>query len=69
MTKAAALTRATNTEKRNRKIIDAFYTRYTKQPRPKLYTREYIIDQLANEHNLSTGTVENILYKNTKMAA
>jgi len=63
MTKAAINTRQANTEKRNNKIKAAFYTRYTTQPRPRLYSREYVISQLAEEHNLSMGTIENILYK------
>jgi hypothetical protein len=59
-----ALTRTQNTEKRNQRICDAFYERYTSQPRPKLYTREYVISQLAEEHCLSMGTVENIIWQN-----
>jgi hypothetical protein len=62
MTKSAATTRQANTDKRNQKLRDAFYNRFTNQPRPKRFTREYIISQLAEEFNLSMGSVENILY-------
>lgn len=58
------LRRVANTEKRNQRICDAFYQRYTNQPRPKIYTRDYVISQLAEEHYLSMGTVENIIWKN-----
>ncbi len=59
---AAALTRKNNTEKRNKKLRDAFYERYTNLPRPRKYSREYVISQLAEEFNLSMSRVEDILY-------
>lgn len=58
----AASTRQANTEKRNRKMRDAFYNRYTNMPRPRLHSREYVISQLAEEFNLSMSRVEDILY-------
>lgn len=58
-----ALTRQNNYDKRNQRIRDAFEQRYTKQPKPRIYTREYIISQLAEEFCLSMSTIENILYK------
>jgi hypothetical protein len=58
-----AFTRQTNYDKRNGRIKDAFEARFTKQPKPRIYTREYIISQLAEEFCLSMSTIENILYK------
>ncbi|GAA4349919.1 hypothetical protein GCM10023185_07030 [Hymenobacter saemangeumensis] len=63
---ARAGTRQANYDKRNRKIKDAFFKRYTNQPRPKIYTREYVISQLAEEFNLSMARIEDILYKQAK---
>lgn len=57
----AKLTRADRTQRRNQKIRDAFYARYTNQPRPKKYTREYVVSQLAEEYDLSMATVERIV--------
>jgi len=62
----ARLTRANNTEKRNQKIRDAFYTRYTNQPRPRKFAREHVVSQLAEEFFLSAATVEDILYAGVK---
>jgi|GEM_PF-2287279 len=64
-----ALTRQTNYDRRNQKLRDAFYTRYTNQPRPKIYTREYVISQLAEEFCLSMSRVEDIIYQAAKDAA
>lgn len=58
-----ALTRQTNYDKRNRRIKDAFELRFTKQVKPRIYTRAYIISQLAEEFCLSMSTIEDILYK------
>jgi len=60
---AATLTRATNTEKRNRKLRDAFHARYTSQPRPRKFSREFVVQGLADEFFLSAATVEGILYR------
>jgi hypothetical protein len=46
----AALTRSANTDKRNQKLRDAFYARYTSQPRPRKLSREYVVSQLAEEY-------------------
>jgi hypothetical protein len=54
--------RAQNLAARNEKIREAFAERYTRQPRPRKYTREYIIAQLAGEYFLAMDTVEDILY-------
>lgn len=63
---AATLARAANLDKRNQAIRDAFYTRYTKQARPRLYTREYVVSQLAQEYHLSMKTVETIVANKQK---
>jgi hypothetical protein len=55
--------RAQNLAARNEKIREAFAERYTRQPRPRKYTREYIIAQIAGEYFLSMDTVEDIVYK------
>lgn len=56
-----ALTRQTNYDKRNRRLRDAYFTRFTQQPRPRIYTRTYILAQLAEDFCLSMATVEDIL--------
>ncbi|AHJ98951.1 hypothetical protein [Hymenobacter swuensis] len=58
-----AKTRQTNKEKRDNRIRAQFRKRYTDQPRPRMYSREYVISQLAEEFCLSMHTVEDIIYK------
>ena len=55
------LIRLTNTAKRNQRLKDAFYVRYTNQPRPRKHTREFVVSPLAEEFYLSPVTVEAIL--------
>lgn len=55
--------RAANLEARNTKIREAFAERYTRQPRPRKFTREYVIAQLACEYYLAMDTVEDIIYQ------
>jgi hypothetical protein len=70
MKAATTTTRQQNIDRRNTQIRDAFKKRFTDQEKPKRYTREYIISQLAMEWCLSMGTVENILYtKPAELAA
>ncbi len=57
-----ALKRRTNTDKKYERIRHEFKKRFTDQPRPKKYTREYIIALLADEFFLSMKTVEDIIY-------
>ncbi len=70
-----SIKRRTNTEKKYERIRKEFRKRFTDQPRPKKYTREYIIAQLAEEFYLSMKTVEDIIYTKpaeleaTKLAA
>ena len=63
---AAAKTRQTNTQKRHERIRQAFRDRFTNKPRPRLYSREYVISQLAEEHCLSMATVEGIIWTKEK---
>ena len=60
------LTRSDRTARRNQRIRDAFYNRYTLQPRPRLHTREYVVAQLGEEFCLSTQTIEDILWTKTR---
>lgn len=53
-----------STRKRNGRIVAEFKRRYTDQPRPRKYTKEYIISQLADEFYLSMSTVEDIINYN-----
>lgn len=65
MTKKA-LTRQSNYDKRNARIKAGFEKRYIHQPKvngARIYTRAYIISELAEEFCLSMSTIENILYK------
>jgi hypothetical protein len=55
--------RAQNLQARNTKIRGEFAERYTRQPRPRKYTREYVISQLALDYFLSMDTVEDIIYQ------
>jgi hypothetical protein len=60
--KLETITRQKNIERRNALIRAEFKRRFTDQEKPKRYTREYVISQIAMERCLSMGTVENILY-------
>lgn len=58
------LARSERLERRNKQMQDAFYRRYTNQPRvdgAKIYTREGVIAALAQEYHLSMATVEKIV--------
>ncbi|TGE23543.1 hypothetical protein [Hymenobacter metallicola] len=65
MNTTKTLTRQTNKNKRNERIRAAFQRRYTEAPRPRKFSREYIIAELADEFFLATSTLENILYQQT----
>ena len=60
------LTRQTNTAKRHERIRAAFRERYTSQPRPRKWSREYVVAQLAEEFCLSGKTVEDIIWTKVK---
>lgn len=55
-------TREQNTQKRHERIRDEFHKRYTDAPRPRKFSKEYVVAQLADEFNYSMRTIENILY-------
>ena len=59
--KPATLTRQANLERRNQALREAYFERYTKQKRPRIYTREYILAQLAQDYHLSIATVERLV--------
>ena len=48
--------------RKHEKIREAYEKRYTKAPRPRKYTKEYIIAKLAEEFYLSMRQIENIVY-------
>lgn len=56
----------TNREKRNAKIKEEFRKRYTDAARPRMYSREYVLAQIADEKDLSIATVEDIIYAKAK---
>jgi hypothetical protein len=65
-----AKTLKSNKDKRNTKIRDEFRQRFTDAKRPRVYSREYVISQLAQEYYLSMATIEDIIYtKAVKKAA
>ncbi|MCC3159501.1 hypothetical protein LJ737_19825 [Hymenobacter sp. 15J16-1T3B] len=61
-------TREKNTQKRHERIRAEFKKRYTDAPRPRKYSREYVVAQLADEFGYSMGTIENIIYAASKGA-
>lgn len=62
MSTPAALRRQANLYKRNGKIRDAFYRRYTCIPRAQKPDRGQVVAQLTAEHFLSVATLEKLLY-------
>jgi predicted nuclease of restriction endonuclease-like RecB superfamily len=54
--------RQQNRLRRNERIRQAFRQRYSDAPRPRKFSREYVLAQLANEFCLSVATIEDILY-------
>jgi hypothetical protein len=58
---SSTLARQANLEKRNLAIREAFYKRFTMQVRPRIYTREYVLSQLAQEYHLSIATLERLV--------
>ena len=55
-------TRRLNTGKKHERIRALYATRWTNAPRPRKYSREYIIAQLAEEFFLSLKRIEDIIY-------
>ena len=51
-----------NIERKHERIREQYEKRYTNAARPRKYTREYIVSQLALEFYLSMSTIEDIIY-------
>ncbi len=58
-------TRQANTAKRNAKIRAAYAEQYTRAPRPRKFSREYVVAQLAETYCLSMATIEGIVWVRT----
>jgi hypothetical protein len=58
--------RQKNRLRRNERIQQTFRQRYTEAPRPRKFSREYILAQLADEFCLAVATIEDILYAKSK---
>lgn len=54
--------RQQNRMRRNERIRQAFRLRYTLAARPRKFSREYVLAQLADDFCLSVATIEDILY-------
>jgi hypothetical protein len=54
--------RQQNRLRRNERIRQAFRQRYSEATRPRKFSREYILAQLADDFCLSVATIEDILY-------
>ncbi|MGI4735245.1 MAG: hypothetical protein ACRYG7_08715 [Janthinobacterium lividum] len=54
--------RQQNRMRRNERIRQAFRQRYSEVTRPRKFSREYILTQLADDFCLSVATIEDILY-------
>lgn len=55
-------TRRDNTSKKHDRIRELYAKRWTNAPRPRKFSREYIIAQLAEEFYLSLKRIEDIIY-------
>jgi hypothetical protein len=58
----AMTTRQLNRQRRNERIRLAFRQRYLDTPRPRKFSREYVLAVLADEFCLSVSTIEDIVY-------
>lgn len=58
----STLVRQANTEKRNQRLRDAFYQRYTNVPRATRPDRDWVVAQVAEDFFLSVKTVEQLLW-------
>lgn len=54
--------RQENRLRRNERIRQAFRQRYTDAPRPRKFSREYVLARLADDFCLAVATVEDIIY-------
>lgn len=57
--------RQQNRLRRNERIRQAFRQRYTEAPRPRKFSREYVLAQLADDYCLAVATIEDIIYAKT----
>ena len=64
-----AITLKSNKDNRNTAIREEFRKRYTEAKRPRMYSREYVISQLAQEYYLSMATIEDIVYAKVEKQA
>ena len=60
--------RQQNRLRRNERIRQAFRLRYTLAARPRKFSREYILAQLADDFCLAVATIEDILYSKADAA-
>lgn len=61
--------RQQNRLRRNDRIRQAFRQRYTEAARPRKFSREYVLAQLADDFCLAVATIEDILYAKAPAAA
>ena len=54
--------RQQNRLRRNERIRQTFRQRYTEAPRPRKFSREYVLAQLADDYCLAVATIEDIIY-------
>jgi hypothetical protein len=59
--------RQKNRLRRNDRIRQAFRQRYTEAPRPRKFSREYVLAQLADEFCLAVATIEDIIYAKSEL--
>lgn len=60
--------RQQNRLRRNERIRQAFRQRYTEAARPRKFSREYILAQLADDFCLAIATIEDIIYAKSGLA-
>ncbi|GAB3638749.1 hypothetical protein GCM10027422_43390 [Hymenobacter arcticus] len=62
MSVPAITIRQQNRLRRNERIRQAFRQRYSEAPRPRKFSREYVLAQLADSYCLAVATIEDIIY-------
>lgn len=66
MSSPSAQTRHAHTLQRNELLQAAYRKRYVDLPRPRIYSRAYVLSQLAKEFYLSVATVERLVMPKAK---
>ena len=61
--------RQQNRMRRNERIRQAFRLDYTLAVRPRKFSREYVLAQLADDYCLSVATIEDIVYAKVEAGA